>query len=531
MSRELYAHQKEAFERFKDSSEVCLFFEMGCGKSATALKIAEHQFLCGKIDALLIIAPNDVHTQWANEQLPQWLEAPYQCQCLFGRGGQKKAYTFDKNDALQVVCVNIDTFSTVNKWKDVVLWGNSRKLCIILDEATAIKNAKAQRTQRLLYEFNNVLKRGKTIIKSEVKTACRMVLTGTPVTNGPMDLWSIMEFIRPNFFCRNWYSFQSYYGMFTQMSLGNRMINVALTEETWKNIKRIQEYDEARVIFGITQDTFNIIHAQESYQGPYKNADNLRERLKEVAMFKRLIDCVDMPEQQYITRSLSMSDEQCRLYKQMADTYMAEYKQHVASALNKITVMLRLQQISSGFVFDKDFKNASEWDLPEDIMPNEVQWIGKSNPKLDALYSDIQELTLPLIIITCFSAEAARIYDDLKDKYNCCLMTGWKRVGTVEGFKSGEHKIMIANSAVISKGFNLQNANKILFYSNTFSLETRLQTEGRIFRIGQKNTCMYIDYQYKDTVDERIVKSLQIKGNLLNYIREVDINEICKSAG
>ena len=257
----------------------------------------------------------------------------------------------------------------------------------------------------------------------------------------------------------------------------------------------------------------------------------MRERLKEVAIFKRLVDCVDMPEQQYITRNLQMSDEQRKLYKQMADTYMAEYKQHVASALNKITVMLRLHQISSGFVYDKDFQDAAEWDLPEDIMPNEVQWIGKSNPKLDALYSDIQELALPLIIITHFSAEAARIYDDLKDTYNCCLMTGWKRVGTVDGFKSGEHQIMIANSAVISKGFNLQNANKILFYSNTFSLETRLQTEGRIFRIGQKHPCMYIDYQYKDTVDEKIVKSLQIKGNLLNYIREVDVNEICQSVG
>lgn len=531
MGKELYAHQKEAILRFRDAEEVCLFFEMGCGKSATALKIAEYKFLKGDINALLIIAPNDVHAQWANEQIPEWLDVPYQCQCLFGRGGQKKAYPFENDGMLHIVCVNIDTFSTGSKWKDIVSWGNSQKLCIILDEATSIKNNKARRTQKLLYEFNTVVRRGKIIVKSTPNTRARIILTGTPVTNGPLDLWALMEFVRPNFFGRNWYSFQSYYGMFTQLALGNRVVRVALTEEKWKAIKGIQDYQEAFVLFGVSQDTFDIIHAQQCYVGPYKHADELKAHLAPVSMFKRLVECVDMPKQEYVTRTLTMSDEQQKAYRDMANTYMAKYKEYIASALNKITVVLRLQQISSGFLFDKEFKFSKECDLPEDIMPNEVQWIGRSNPKLDALYADIEELDLPVIIITHFSAEAARIYDDLKEKYSCCLLTGWKRIGTVDEFKEGKYQVMIANSAVVSKGFNLQNANKILFYSNTFSLETRLQTEGRIFRIGQKHPCLYIDYQYKGTVDERIVKALQIKENLLNYIREIDVNEICKDAG
>lgn len=516
---ELYSHQQEAFDRFKDKSEICLFFEMGCGKSATILIIAAEKFKNKEIDGLLIVAPNDVHKQWADEQIPAWLDCEYQCQCLFGRGGQKVAYAFDSNDeSLQIVCVNIDTFSTPNKWKDIVDWGLSRKLMIVLDEATVIKNPSAMRTQRLLYEFNDVVRRRKTVISSIPKTAARAVLTGTPVTNGPMDLWAIMEFIRPNFFNRNYYSFQAHFGMFTSINVNGRNIAVALTEETWTAVKGINDYREANYLFGVSLDTFNVIHSQDNYQGPFKNVDELKKLLEPVSMFKKLVDCVDMPEQQYIKRSLRMSDEQRMCYNDMVSDFIAQYDNYMSTALNKITAMIRLQQISSGFIYGQDITYNEDMD----ILPSEVRWIGKSNPKLDALYNDIAELDKPLIIVTHFSAEAGRIYDDLKDKYSCCLMTGWKRVGTIEEFKEGKYQIMIANSTVISKGFNLQNANKILFYSNTFSLETRLQTEGRIFRIGQKNICTYIDYAFIDTVDERIIAALRLKRNLLEYIRGED---------
>ena len=71
---DLYLHQKEAFEKFKDSNEIALFFEQGCGKSATALKIAEYKFDTGQIKQILVIAPNDVHHQWAYEQIPLWFK-------------------------------------------------------------------------------------------------------------------------------------------------------------------------------------------------------------------------------------------------------------------------------------------------------------------------------------------------------------------------------------------------------------------------------------------------------------------------
>lgn len=522
--KELYKHQQVAFERYKDANEICLFFEMGCGKTATALKIVEYKFNEKQIDGLLIIAPNGVHTQWANEQIPQWLDCEYQLQCLYGRGGRKTVYEFQDDDRLQIVCVNVDTFSTAKKWKEIVEWSNTRKLGIILDEATVIKNPKATRTQHLLYEFNTIKKKGKVIVSSIPKTVFRVILTGTPVTNGALDLWSLMEFVRPNFFGRNWYSFKNYYGMFTQLTANNHVVNIALTEDTWKAIKGIFDYSFAAIKFGVSLDTFNVIHSQDEYQGPYKHADELKERIKEVGMFVQLKDCVDMPEQNYIERCLSMTTELAAVYNSMAKQFIAQYKGHNVSALNKMSMLLRLQQISSGFVYDKDFEFNEDEEY--DVSPDKIQWIGKTNSKLEALYNDVNESIFPIIIVTRFSAEAARIYDDLKNNYKCCLITGWKRVGTIEGFKKGEYQIMVANSTVISKGHNLQIAHTIMFYSNTFSLETRDQTEGRIWRLGQKQKCNYIDYRYVDSIDDKIIKSLRLKKNILNYIMETDVEDL-----
>lgn len=540
---ELYAHQKEAVEFFDKLNEIALFFEMGTGKSATVLEIASRKRERAEIDQLLIIAPNGVHVQWYKEQLPLWLRMPYDVQCLYGRGGARQSYPFDDDkETLKVIIVNVDTFSTPSKWQDIADWVLNGRTMVILDEATCIKNLNAQRTQHILYGFNDVIRKGKTVLKSTPKTICRAILTGTPVTNGPMDLWSMMEFLRPNFFGRNFYSFQNHFGMFTRMAVedkqGNiREIQVPLTEEWWKSIKAITSYDEARVVCGCSEDTFNTVHSQERYEGPYKHAEELKEALKPVAQFKMLRDCMDMPEQTYIQKKVLMSDEQRRCYDEMVDEYITTYETHTATALNKLSVLIRLQQISSGFLCDKtllqdetidDNRVNTLYDIvnEKDILPNEIKWIGTSVPKLDMLYDDVATAARPCIIVTRFTAEADRIYNDLRGKYSCCLITGWKRVGTIEEFKEGKYQVMVANIAAIAYGYNLQNSYCMFIYTNTFSLEQRLQLEGRIFRVGQKRACIYNDYIHENSVDEKIVGALLLKRNLLDYVRGADIKEV-----
>ena len=543
----LFEHQKLARNKFKDLDEIALFFEMGCGKSVTSLSIMIDKYKEGKIDSLLIVAPNDVHKQWfddlCNEDalLSKILEqesVPCTGQIIGGRGGQKQFYDFEDDGKLHIVCVNIDTFSQPHKWEVIVDWVNKNKTAIIIDEATSIKNPNSKRSQRMLYEFNDVMKKRNTILFSGKKpnTSVRCVLTGTPVSNGPMDLWSIMEFIKPNYFGRNYYSFMNYYGMHTKLKLDTgQQISVLLTEKTWHGIKGCKDYSEAFNTFGCSEDTYMTVMHQDHYIGPYKHADELKQLLEPVAVFAKLTDCVDMPPVHYITKEVPLSDAQKACYNDMKHDLLAVYDDSVATAKNKLVVTLRLQQIASGFIMGHKEINPEDLDLPlwsdvdsadeYDVTPDEVIWLGDTNPKLEQLKRDVAELDKPLLILTRFSAEAAKIYDLLKDDYSCMLFTGWKTTGSIEKFKAGEFQIMVANTTKIARGFNLQVAHTTIYYSNTFSMELRQQSEFRTFRMGQKYPCTYIDYVSCE-VDKTIADALRLKKGLLEYIREKPIEEV-----
>ena len=543
----LFEHQKLARNKFKDLDEIALFFEMGCGKSVTSLSIMIDKYKEGKIDSLLIVAPNDVHKQWfddlCNEDalLSQILEqenVPCTGQIIGGRGGQKQFYDFDDDGKLHIVCVNIDTFSQPHKWEVIVDWVNKNKTAIIIDEATSIKNPNSKRSQRMLYEFNDVMKKRNTVLFSGKKpnTSVRCVLTGTPVSNGPMDLWSIMEFIKPNYFGRNYYSFMNYYGMHTKLKLDTgQQISVLLTEKTWHGIKGCKDYAEAFNTFGCSEDTYMTVMHQDHYIGPYKHADELKQLLEPVAVFAKLTDCVDMPPVHYITKEVPLSDAQKACYNDMKHDLLATYDDNVATAKNKLVVTLRLQQIASGFIMGHKEINPEDLDLPlwsdveaadeYDVTPDEVIWLGDTNPKLEQLKRDVAELDKPLLILTRFSAEAAKIYDLLKDDYSCMLFTGWKTTGSIEKFKAGEFQIMVANTTKIARGFNLQIAHTTIYYSNTFSMELRQQSEFRTFRMGQKYPCTYIDYVSCE-VDKTIADALRLKKGLLEYIRDKSIEEV-----
>lgn len=548
---EPYAHQQEAFKKFDRQDDIALFFEMGCGKSFTTLYLAQEKFKRGEIKGLLVIAPNDVHKQWYDELVNgvdkdhdgvmwQELTIDFEAQCVGGRGGQKELYPFEFDNSFKFVSVNVDTFSQPHKWEAIVDWANSGPYMIAVDEATSIKNPSSKRSQRILYEFNNVQRRGKAVVSSVKKCPVRAVLTGTPVTNGPMDLWAIIEFVHPNFFNRNYYSFRAHYGMFTTLTVdtpaGARDIDVLLTENTWQGIKNCKTYDEARKVFGCTEDTYMTIAHQAKFLGPYKHADELKQLLEPIAMFRKLTDCVDMPPIRYIERRVEMSDTQKAVYKSMKKDLLAQYGQYTATARNKLVVNLRLQQISSGFIMgqkaldDIDFEGFIDQDggldYNFDVMPSEVVWLGESNPKLDALMRDVAEVDKPLLILTRYSAEAAKIFDLCeKAGYRTGLFTGWKVVGGVDALKAGEIDVLVANSTKIHRGFNLQVAHTTLFYSNTFSMEIRQQSEFRTFRMGQTHECLYIDYTAAE-VDETINRALAMKKNLLDYIRDKQIDEV-----
>ena len=520
-----YKHQEIALQRYKDKSEIPLFFEPGTGKSLTALLIATAKYEQGDIDAVLVIAPNGVHKQWATEEIPKWMK---EVETTVQWRKNKKLFFVEGK--LNIVCTNIEQFSTKTKYLDYVEWVNSHKTMIILDEATRIKNPKAIRTQRLLYEFNQVTKRGKTILSSTPKTVARAILTGTPVTNGPFDVWSMFEFLRPGYFGVNWFGFQNKYGMFHAIQINGRVIRVLINEEAWNEIKKCTSFEMANALFGVSLGTYDTIMQQDHYEGPFRNVDQLRDKMLETAMFVKIEDCIDMPDRFYNRKLLDMSAEQARVYQELEKYFIAIYKDEKVEAKSKLTVYIRLQQIASGFVSSEQVTE----DELEDPPPNKITWFDEL-PKIDQLLVDVEEIvgstdnpTGQVIIVCHFNAEAERIFNTLEQaNYKCCLQTGWKKVGSLEGFKQGKYSILVANIKVISMGFNLQEkCHHMIFYSNTFSLEDRIQVEARIYRAGQKNKCIYLDYIMKDTIDMKVYAALKQKKQLADYIRDTSVEDM-----
>lgn len=520
-----YKHQEIALERYRDKAEIPLFFDPGTGKTRTALLIAEAKFKAGQIDAVLVIAPNGVHKQWAVEEVPKWLS--HVDTTVQWRKNKKLFFVENK---LNIVCTNIEQFSTKERYLDYVNWANSHKTFIILDEATRIKNPKAIRTQRLLYEFNTVVRRGKTILKSEPKTVARAILTGTPVTNGPFDVWPMFEFLRPGYFGVNWYGFQNRYGMFHAIQVNGRVIRILINEDAWSQIRNCTSFEMANALYGVSLSTYDTIRAQDHYEGPFRNVDSLRDKMLEIAMFVRIEDCIDMPDRTYNRKLLDMSIEQSRVYHEMELYFITQYKDEKVEAKSKLTAYIRLQQIASGFVSSEQLPESEVEDPP----PNKITWFD-DQPKIDQLLCDVEEITdvegitnNQVIIVCHFSAEAERIYDALTaEGYKVCLQTGWKKVGSIDGFKRGDYKVMVANIRVISMGFNLQeHCNHMIFYSNTFSLEDRIQVEARIYRAGQAHPCIYLDYVMKDTIDMKVYAALKQKKQLADYIRDTSVEDM-----
>lgn len=520
----LFNHQKKAIDRFKDESAIALFFDPGTGKTLTSLSIAEYKYKTGQIDSLLVIAPNKVHKQWATEEVPKWMsQVPTIVQW------RKNKKLFWVADRLNIVCTNIDQFSTKTRYMEYVEWANAHKTMIIVDEATRIKNPKAIRTQRLLYEFNDVVYRGRSILKSEPKTVARIILTGTPVTNGPFDVWSMFEFLEPGYFGLNYYAFQNKYGMFHSIDVNGRKIRILINEESWGAIHNCESYELAAAVHGVTYSTYELIRQQQVYEGPFRNVDEIRTRMLDRAMWVDIRQCVDMPKQVYNRKLLDMSPEQQRVYREMENTLIATYKDKETTANSKIVAYIRLQQIASGFIVSQNVPDTEE--ALEDPPEKEITWFDEK-PKVDQLLNDVEEIVSAeganknqVIVVTHFSAEASMLFDILKEKgYKCCLMTGWKTVGSVEGFKQHKYDIMVANIRVIKEGLNLQeHCHHTIYYSNTFSLDDRLQSEARTFRIGQSETCIYIDYVMKDTIDMKVYAALKQKKSVSDYIKNTSL--------
>ncbi len=418
---EPYEHQKDALKRCWNKESFAIFAEMGTGKTKIALDNACILYNQGKIDRLLVIAPKGTYMNWVDQEIPIHVPDYVEKEVLAWKPSNSEKYKaqlrhFRMNDyKLKIFVMNVEALSTIKGLKQAALFLIGRSMMIV-DESTTIKNPKAKRTKNILS------------LSREAKY--RRILTGSPVTQSPMDLWAQMDFLDPEILGQ-----QSYYAFRTRYAV---VITANAAGGTHKYQKIVK----------------------------FKNLSQLGKLVSPHSYRILKKDCLDLPDKVYTKREVELTDEQ--------------------------------QEI-----------------------------INLKNSRLNELMQVLGETTGKVIIWANYIHDILNIEKAIKDEYGptsyCTYYGATKsedRQKCIYDFqnKINDCRFFIGNTQTGGYGITLTAASTVIYYSNNYDLEKRIQSEDRAHRIGQKNKVLYIDMVAKGTVDEKIIKSLRNKVNIAKEI-------------
>lgn len=524
-----YNHQMEAFQKFKDRKYFGLFMDMGTGKTKVAIDIASYKYQKGEISSVLVIAPNHVHTQWATEEFPKHCPVEYSVKVWSSSETSRKyylpmltKYLTEKSDVMKVFCVNVEAFQSDKVLSYVAMLVKNSETFIIVDESTRIKSPKARRS-KAIHKLN--------------KYGQRAILTGTPTTKSPFDLWSQFEFLYKDYFKSSFFQFQHRYGIMMRANnhITGQVYNALIDEKRFNIVKNKinklkkerqeqdlptilsnRDYELLASILEVSEANVRFIERQSEFQ-KFKNMEELKTLIADDVYTAKKEECLDLPAKIYERVYVEMTKEQKRVYKNVKEQLRAELMDRELTVVNKLVATTRLQQICGGFFpYDDGDKTG--------IMP-----IEKTNAKLERLIEDLEEVNFEntkVIIWAAFVPELLMLNERLSKEYNCVLYYGgvpdFKRDTIKKDFVAGKYDIFIANTATGGFGLNLQNATLQYFFSNTFNVENRLQAEDRSHRIGVKSACVYKDIVVKDSIDDRIYKAIKAGRDLNDYFKTLD---------
>lgn len=403
-------------------------------------------YMAGKIKKALIVAPLSIVNVW-QEELEKFAAFPYNAVILEGTMHKKQdALAHMTGEALQIVIVNYES-----AWRMETGLIKFDADIIIADEGHKIKTHSTRQS--------------KSLHKLGAKAKYRMLLTGTVITNKAIDIFSQYKFINPGIFGESFYVFRSRY--FDMVGYGNHT----------PFLKKSMEQD-------------------------------LMDRLHSIAFRITKAECLDLPETTDIVRHIKLEASAEKIYRSLVNDSYAELSKGEVTVTNVLTRLLRLSQLTGGFIGD------------DGSILNNV-----STAKLEALSDVIDEAInqdKKIVVIARFVAEIKAIEKLLQKKkleYSL-IMGGVKdREIQVSQFQNNpDVKVFIGQIATAGLGITLTAASTMVFYSMDYSMSNFEQTKARIHRVGQKENCTYIYLVAKGTVDEKVLKALRSKADLARIL-------------
>ena len=465
-----YAHQLTALEKSWNKENFAYFMEMGTGKTKVLIDNLAMLYDKGKVDGALIIAPKGVVKTWYEQELPAHLPNHIENKTILWQANitksqQEKLDSILENEMLlHILVMNVEALSTdkgVNFARKFLL---SHNTLMAIDESTTIKNPSAKRTKNII------------LIGKYAKY--RRIMTGSPITKNPLDLYSQCEFLDPWLLdFTSYYAFRNRYAEMKTMHIRGRSIQVV---SEFKNLSELSE----------TIKTFS---------------DRV---LKE--------DCLDLPPKTFMKRYVTLTSDQKKIYEQMKKAAMAVLNGKVTTTMTVLTQLMRLHQITCGhFTADDGTSHAVE-----------------SN-RLNELMNVLDETEGKAIIWANYQLSVGEIIQKIIKEYGedsyvhyYGLTSQEERQDNIRKFQNDPKcRFLVGTPQTGGYGITLTQANTVIYYSNGYDLEKRLQSEDRAHRIGQNKKVTYIDIIAEDTVDEKIVEALRKKINIASEVMGEELKD------
>ena len=472
-----FEHQKEALKLSWAAKTYAYFMEMGTGKSKVLVDNIAMLYDKGAIRGAVIVAPKGVYNNWYTQEFPIHMPDHVEhSMVLWEPSSTKKKQLeldtlFDGKEELKILIINVEAFSSkkgldfAHRFLNIFIG----KSLIGIDESTTIKNPTAKRT--------------KSILKIGNLASYRRILTGSPVTKSPLDLYSQCEFLdvwhlgHPSY-----YSFRSRYAKMVTRNFGGRQVQ--------------------------------IVDPRDSY----RRLDELSDKLKTFSYRVLKEDCLDLPPKVFTKRIVELTAEQKKIYAQLKQVAMAFTENgKVMSTVNVMTQLMRLHQVTCG-TFKADDGSVTQLE----------------NNRVQALMDCVEETEGKVIIWATYREDIKKIVEALKKAYGeASTVEYWGEVNTtlrqdnIAQFQQvkGPTRYFVGNAQTGGYGITLTAANTVIYYSNSYDLEKRLQSEDRAHRIGQTGSVTYVDLVAEGTIDEKIVKALIAKVNIANEIMGEDLKD------
>jgi len=430
----------------RKSKSVAILAEMGTGKTLISIGIAGYLYLHNDISKLLIVAPLSITKVWEEEFL-KFADFDYQLRVLEGTTYKKQETLRNLfGNKLQVAVVNYESCWRMEK--EITEWKPDMIIC---DESSKIKNPQA--------------KQSKALHRLGKNSKHNIILTGTPVTNNPLDFFSQYKFLDDSVFGSSYYSFRARYAV-----MGG--------------------YGNYQVI-------------------GYKNLQELTGKAHNIAFRITKKEALDLPEQVDVIRTIDLESTARAIYNRVEQESYAELEHGEIITTNVLTKLLRLSQITGGFVkdeFNEFVEQVSEVKL--DALKEIVEECIDADKKLVVFARFIPEIDEITKMLKRLGVRYSMIRGDVKD-----------RASEVDKFQNDQDvKVFVGQLQTTGMGLTLTAADTAVFYSLSYNFADYEQAKARIHRIGQKNNCTYIHLIAKNTIDEKVMEALKSKKNIADLV-------------